>query len=99
MPTIADIRAQYPQYDDLSDAKLADGFYQKFYSDIPREEFNSKIGLKPETTLTERLQSTWDQATPGGPLWLAKQFLEGSAGAVQSSTQATMPNPTTEEGA
>ena len=38
MPTIAEIRAQYPQYEDLSDAKLADGLYQKFYSDMPREE-------------------------------------------------------------
>lgn len=99
MATLAEIRAQYPQYDDLSDAKLADGLYQKFYSDIPREEFNSKIGLKPEKTISERLSSTYDNAAPGGPLWLAKQFIEGSAGAVQSSKQATTPDPTTEEGA
>lgn len=99
MPTLADIRAQYPQYDDVPDAKLADGLYQKFYSDLPRAEFDSKIGLKPEKTISERLSSTYENATPGGPLWLAKQFIEGATGAVQSSAQATIPNPTTEEGA
>lgn len=96
MPTISEIRAQYPQYEDLSDAKLADGLYQKFYSDMPREEFNSKIGLKPEKSISDRLQSAYDQATPGGPLWLAKQFIEGSRGAVQSSELAMTPDPITE---
>ena len=61
MPTIAEIRAQYPQYEDLSDAKLADGLYQKFYSDMPREEFNSKIGLN--AAVPERTTSIADAVT------------------------------------
>jgi len=46
MATIADIRSQYPQYSDLSDEQLAQGFHAKFYNDMPYEEFASKIGLK-----------------------------------------------------
>lgn len=45
MPTIADIRKQYPQYDDLSDEQIADALHQRYYSDMPREEFNSKVGV------------------------------------------------------
>ncbi|WP_378947772.1 hypothetical protein [Mesorhizobium sp. ANAO-SY3R2] len=45
MTTIAEIRAQYPQYDDLSDQQLADALHSKFYSDMPVEEFKSKIGM------------------------------------------------------
>lgn len=46
--TIGDFREKYPQYNDLSDEQLAQGLHQKFYSDIPFEEFSSKIGLKSE---------------------------------------------------
>ena len=48
MTTIADIRKQYPQYADISDAQLAEGFYNKFYSDMPKEEFYKAINFKPE---------------------------------------------------
>lgn len=41
---IEQFRQQYPEYNDLNDSELVDTFYKKFYSDIPREEFNAKIG-------------------------------------------------------
>lgn len=44
--TLADIRRQYPQYDDLSDDDLADALHGRFYSDMPREQFNERIGLR-----------------------------------------------------
>ena len=44
---IKEIRAKYPQYDDLSDADLVNGFHSKFYSDIPIQEFQNKIGFVP----------------------------------------------------
>src|SRR5690606_14383485 len=47
MPTIAEIRKKYPQYEDMSDRQLADSLYRKFYSDMPRAEFDAKIGLSP----------------------------------------------------
>ncbi|SDG18938.1 hypothetical protein [Pelagibacterium luteolum] len=45
MASIAEIRQQYPQYQDLSDQQLADALYSKFYSDMPRAEFNQRVGL------------------------------------------------------
>lgn len=48
MTTIADIRNQYPQYSDISDAQLAEGFYNKFYSDMPKEEFYKSINFSTE---------------------------------------------------
>ncbi len=48
MTTIADIRKQYPQYSDISDAQLADSFHSKFYSDIPKEDFYKSINFSSE---------------------------------------------------
>ncbi len=45
MPSIAEIRQKYPQYSDMSDAALAGALHRKFYSDMPRQEFDMKIGL------------------------------------------------------
>ena len=47
MTTIADVRAKFPEYSDMSDSALADAMHKKFYADMPREEFNAKIGFKP----------------------------------------------------
>lgn len=52
MATIAEVRAQYPQYSDMSDTALADALYKKFYSDLPRADFDLKIGLKTEPVKT-----------------------------------------------
>jgi hypothetical protein len=43
LSSFAEFRLRYPQYDDLSDAQLADALYRKFYSDMPREQFDKKI--------------------------------------------------------
>lgn len=45
---IAEIRQKYPQYQDMSDADLASALHKKYYSDMPRDEFNAKVGLTPE---------------------------------------------------
>lgn len=44
--SIQDVRAQYPDYNDLSDQELADKLHAKFYSDMPKDDFYSKVGLK-----------------------------------------------------
>jgi hypothetical protein len=46
MGALADVRAKHPEYNDLSDQQLADGLYKKFYSDMPRAEFDQKVGLQ-----------------------------------------------------
>ncbi len=43
-----EIRKKYPQYQDMPDAELADAIHKKFYADMPREQFNAKVGIKPE---------------------------------------------------
>jgi uncharacterized membrane protein len=43
---IQEIRQKYPQYKDLSDEQLADGLRKKYYSDLPKEDFFNRIGLK-----------------------------------------------------
>lgn len=50
MATIAEIREKYPQYSDLSDEQLAKGLHQKFYSDLPFEDFAGKIGFASEAS-------------------------------------------------
>lgn len=46
MPTIAEVREKYPQYSDMSDNALAGALHAKFYSDMPRAEFDQKVGLR-----------------------------------------------------
>ena len=45
MATLAEFRAQYPQYDAVPDITLADSLHEKFYSKIPKVEFYKTIGL------------------------------------------------------
>lgn len=45
MTTIAEVRAKFPQYSDMSDAALADALHTKFYADIPKADFFQRIGL------------------------------------------------------
>lgn len=40
-------REKYPMYDHLSDQQVADNLY-KSYSNMPRDEFNKKLGYTPE---------------------------------------------------
>ncbi len=46
---ITEIRQQFPQYEDLSDDQLANALHKKFYSDMPRAEFDERVGLKVRT--------------------------------------------------
>lgn len=51
MPSTLDtLRQQYPQYSDLSDQQLLDGFHQKFYSDMSKDDFYKKVGFNPAPT-------------------------------------------------
>lgn len=48
MTSIAEIRKQYPQYEDMSDEQIAQGLHAKFYSDMPFDQFSQKIGLQQQ---------------------------------------------------
>jgi hypothetical protein len=53
--TLDEIRAQNPEYDDMPDDALADALHRKFYSDMPRAEFNAKVGLATATDPRDNL--------------------------------------------
>ena len=63
---IQQIRQKYPQYDDISDAQLAAALHQKFYADMPRAEFDRKIGLRgPETSVLGQVKEFGKGIIPG----------------------------------
>ena len=37
------LRQKYPQYNDISDLELAEGFYKKHYSDLDETEYYEKM--------------------------------------------------------
>jgi len=50
MDSLVEIRAKFPQYADIPDDKLVDSLHTKFYSDMPKAEFEAKlIAKKPQT--------------------------------------------------
>jgi hypothetical protein len=51
MATLAEFRAQYPQYNEVPDVKLADSLHQKFYSSIPKMDFYKTIGIGAESLI------------------------------------------------
>lgn len=77
MATIAEIRAQFPQYDDLSDAELANAIHKKFYADMPRAEFNKRVGYAPDPA-----------KTAAGPVKQADSFVDDTAPATMGAGAA-----------
>lgn len=51
MADIKQLRAKYPQYNDMTDEDFADKFHAKFYSDMPVEQFDKKIGFERKSTI------------------------------------------------
>jgi hypothetical protein len=51
MATLAEFRAQFPQYDEVPDIKLADSLHEKFYSKMPKMDFYKTIGLGAATAI------------------------------------------------
>lgn len=55
---IAEIREQYPQYQDLSDRELVRGLHRKFYSDMPYADFLRKIDFSERVDPTQGMSGT-----------------------------------------
>lgn len=47
---IADFRDQHPEYADIPLDVLADAMHKKFYADMPRDEFMSRVGVSEKST-------------------------------------------------
>lgn len=78
MTALDDFRQLHPQYNEVPDATLADALYNKFYSSIPREDFNRRIGFTPPVPLGEAVAEMWNKP-PEGPslIGMAKSMYEG----------------------
>lgn len=98
MTTLADIRQQYPQYNDLSDTQLADAFHSKFYADLPKETFYSKIGFSPSAP-KETAKPTTEAHITSGFLMGLKDPISGGAQLLPKGLEAVTslgglaPNP------
>jgi hypothetical protein len=89
MPTIAEVREKYPQYSDMSDADLASALHRKFYADMPKADFDAKLGLKAEAPKEEpdpyrdaartRLSELKAKGIPIGGSDVGRRFLQGAS--------------------
>lgn len=52
MKTLKELRAKFPQYNDMDDQQFSDAFHKKYYSDIPKNEFYEKIGFSQKSKPT-----------------------------------------------
>ncbi len=68
MATIQDIREKYPEYKDLSDEDLAGKIHQKFYADMPFNEFRQKIGLSSPAAPIPEVETPEGMYEPGTTL-------------------------------
>lgn len=57
MATMADIRQKYPMYADIPDLQLADALHQKFYADMPKQDFYKAINLTGESFIPGSITS------------------------------------------
>ena len=80
MSGIETLRQKFPQYEDLSDEELADGVHRKMYADMPREEFDEKLGLASEVPQ----QATEQDMLRGNS---GARFLRGVASPITGSYQ------------
>lgn len=69
MPTLADIRGRFPDYNDLDDNALAHKLHTKFYTDISFDDFANRIELQqpesiPDFQVPEFGQTIADPSAP-----------------------------------
>lgn len=79
MPTMQEVRAKFPQYDDLSDADLASALHRKYYADMPEADFQKRIGYTPPEVAASPTGKEPDPLEPasGDPGALGTSVLAG----------------------
>src|SRR6516164_358912 len=88
-PFIAEFRQRYPEYNNLTDDQLSDAVYKKFYSDMPREQFEKQVSELHEfpADFTEEEIATALKSTvpnPWATLGTGKHRIRHSAGGASS---------------
>ena len=89
--SIQDVRQKFPQYNDLSDEKLAQGIHKKYYPDMPFEDFSKKIGYSEKTQKDEPIGFATNRADPRKRYGDPKLFGEAAKGLV-AGTIGTVPD-------
>lgn len=86
---IAQIRAKYPQYNDLSDRQLADALHSKFYSDLPIGDYYKRIGFTsgPPPVAESPLISKAKEYLPPAVVETIQQFTDIPVGFQRGVTQ------------
>ena len=84
---IQEFRQKYPQYNDMDDDTLANTFYEKYYSDMPRQQFMLKFMSKPSVASAQTLTGT--PVSPGMPTKVS-ELVDPSA-AVKSFAEVLPP--------
>lgn len=95
---IQDIRKQYPQYEDLTDAELTRALHAKFYSDMPLEEFSAQIGGKAKSerslgdSVKRQLQLT-ARSLIEAPASIPNMIADPVVSAINAVSGANLPMP------
>lgn len=86
--TIQEVRQKYPQYNALSDQDLADKLHAKYYSELPKEDFYSRVGFNPnpESKLMGLAKKAFSSKEEGliSPVGLAQDVAVGLGNAGQN---------------
>lgn len=86
---ISALRQKYPQYNDLSDQQLADAFHKKFYSDMPQDDFYSRLGFNPQQQPEPKRAETGGPAAPtDASTVFSDEMLFGLAGKASAGLNA-----------
>lgn len=84
MGKLADFRKEHPEYNDMNDAALGDALHRKFYSDMPKADFDQKMGIAPLGS-SQKQAPTWGEAfkaAPGAALHQVGSAIETGANAI-----------------
>jgi phospholipid N-methyltransferase len=84
---IQDFRVKNPQYDDLADDQLVTALHSKYYSDIPIEQFNQKIGYQSVSSDIEQQSISQEQEVPPGAI---QDIDDGYDGPVAQAYEPTL---------
>jgi len=85
MSGLQDFRAKHPEYDDMPDEQLAGALHRKFYSDMPFEDFATKLGIAkahPEAPKAQEKSGAQPES------WAQLAYRMTPLGAAQSLYQA-----------
>ena len=96
MANFSDIRAKYPQYNDMSDEQFATAFHNKYYSDIPYDEFKSKIGFATQEQPTATPEPSVTPEQPQQPSTWERLFGETGKGVAEALTSYKQQSPLSE---